>query len=854
MSAQLQTESKVPIGKAFTPVPTGLLQRKCACGSHTMAGSECEECSKNKGVLQRKLMIGASTDPLEQEADRVADQVMSAPLNSKVNAIPPRIQRFSGQASEGLGTAPPSVDRVLASPGRPLESALRQDMEQRFGHDFSHVRVHSDATAEQSARDVNAHAYTVGRDIVFSAGRFAPGTNEGRRLIGHELTHVVQQRGEGEFIQRKLNVEDFDVGSFDLPGLQAYLAKIQGAGKIEDHSDSDDKARTIVKEWRKGTDDFILDPPTKVLLIKEMQSGFTGDDDERAILTLLLNSAHADVEAIFAPKGIDPDDLDSDFHGAEEEELRAFFDREFVGGRKAALKSSRKLQAQRLRGLSSPYAYADLRAVIDQRTERIDRTVRDRPVLYRQWYADELARQDGADIYAELQKLTPDERDHAAADMTRDRVKKAAQADVLDEDIASAKDKGSGERLTRRQVVLRAEVLMLDMGVQPVFKDIAMAAPKKKTDFLKETKPLTAAQKSEARTVISPVTRAEAKAEATGAALPPPPKFKEQIEGEKKKYGDKVAERIPKLIDDKHDAIAKGRTEKEHGDPKQTHQLFEMQAIANQSKAEVDSVFGAFYNAKAFKSFQADKRNAKGKLIKKGNLHDAWQDEEDKRKANAGYEKQSAKFWLFYLIQNDDAIGAINSAHDASPNFGDDSKALNEEAKQIRKVGDPFVTSESKRLFEIGRAWDAFQISHEVFVQLFKNPNALEDRRFLWDMFFTLMHEYLHSLAHPKYDAYASKLGGEHSTEGSTLIEGVDSLFTEITWTRAKDRAPTDEVRKSVEPEAFTAGEPFDPELLPVMPHARADTYPNAVKLVKVVGIRNLYAAYFQGEVKLIGK
>jgi uncharacterized protein DUF4157 len=68
-------------------------------------------------------------------------------------------------------------------------------MEQRFRHDFSRVRVHTGEAAEQSARDVNANAYTVGHNIVFGGGRFAPETNEGRRLIAHELTHVVQQSG-----------------------------------------------------------------------------------------------------------------------------------------------------------------------------------------------------------------------------------------------------------------------------------------------------------------------------------------------------------------------------------------------------------------------------------------------------------------------------------------------------------------------------------------------------------------------------------------------------------------------------------------------------------------------------------
>ncbi len=69
-------------------------------------------------------------------------------------------------------------------------------MEQRFAYDFSQVRVHPGAAAEQSAQDVNANAYTVGHDIMFATGRFAPETHQGRRLIAHELTHVVQQSGE----------------------------------------------------------------------------------------------------------------------------------------------------------------------------------------------------------------------------------------------------------------------------------------------------------------------------------------------------------------------------------------------------------------------------------------------------------------------------------------------------------------------------------------------------------------------------------------------------------------------------------------------------------------------------------
>jgi len=94
--------------------------------------------------------------------------------------------------------APAVVHDVLASPGRLLEPGLRGEMEARFGHSFSQVRVHTGDRAEASARSVDAAAYTVGRDVVFGAGRYAPGTTEGKSLLAHELAHVVQQQGSGD--------------------------------------------------------------------------------------------------------------------------------------------------------------------------------------------------------------------------------------------------------------------------------------------------------------------------------------------------------------------------------------------------------------------------------------------------------------------------------------------------------------------------------------------------------------------------------------------------------------------------------------------------------------------------------
>ena len=166
-------------------------------------------------VLQRKLAIGRTDDPLEHEADRVADQVMRMPApaaGSPLTAAPPQVSRKcaeceeeeeklqrkeAGAAAHSLSGAPAIVHEVLRSPGQPLDAATRAFFEPRFGRDFSSVRVHTGTAAVQSARDVNAHAYTVGQNIVFANGQYAPTQTAGRRLVAHELAHVIQQNRGG---------------------------------------------------------------------------------------------------------------------------------------------------------------------------------------------------------------------------------------------------------------------------------------------------------------------------------------------------------------------------------------------------------------------------------------------------------------------------------------------------------------------------------------------------------------------------------------------------------------------------------------------------------------------------------
>lgn len=174
-------------------VPRISLQRKCACGRETHGQQKCPACALKRQALQRR--IGDVDDPLETEADRVADRVIAGGSSGTPDAAPVHVQRRAHRASETAATPPASVDRALAGSSSRLDAALRGDMESRFRSDFSQVRVHTGATAEQSAEDIDAAAYTVGHHIVFGRGRFAPSTLDGRRLIAHELTHVLQQTG-----------------------------------------------------------------------------------------------------------------------------------------------------------------------------------------------------------------------------------------------------------------------------------------------------------------------------------------------------------------------------------------------------------------------------------------------------------------------------------------------------------------------------------------------------------------------------------------------------------------------------------------------------------------------------------
>lgn len=266
MMATPQTQIQAERRPSFTPARTGVLQRKCACGGTPGPSGECAECRK-KRMLQPKLTINEPGDKYEQEADRIADQVMrmpdpglqrqAAPEEEEEEAvqakplgghITPLLQRQAGeeeedeellqtkplvqrQASDGGGAiAPPEVHDVLRGLGQPLDASTRAFMEPRFGHDFSQVRVHSGKQAADSARGVRARAFTVGRDVVFGVGEYAPSTEAGGRLLAHELAHVVQQSSPLRGVERvqrtpAKQVSCGSAGPLQVPATPPFVVK-----------------------------------------------------------------------------------------------------------------------------------------------------------------------------------------------------------------------------------------------------------------------------------------------------------------------------------------------------------------------------------------------------------------------------------------------------------------------------------------------------------------------------------------------------------------------------------------------------------------------------------------------------
>jgi len=224
------------------------------------------------------LAVNQPGEPREQEAVRVTEHVMRMPQPDESQAPSKsydaetslqrecahcaeedeqeRLQRKDAGAASDV--APSIVHEVLNSPGQPLDSATRDFMEPRFGHDFSQVRVHADERAAESASAVDALAYTVGRDVIFSQGSYVPHSYKGSELLAHELAHVVQQRSANSapMVRRRLFV------SGDAKDIKALFNLLEPASGFRLNAEPQKKDPKINQITATAS---VLRPPSSVL-------------------------------------------------------------------------------------------------------------------------------------------------------------------------------------------------------------------------------------------------------------------------------------------------------------------------------------------------------------------------------------------------------------------------------------------------------------------------------------------------------------------------------------------------------------------------------------------------------------
>ncbi|MCL4436310.1 MAG: DUF4157 domain-containing protein [Thaumarchaeota archaeon] len=270
--------------------------------------------------IQAKLNVSQPDDPFEQEADSIANQVMAIgkTVYSQASSVSPdlnqnsfnkhinlegkeNLQRQSLNENVTLQAKQRSSERSFSTKtmenvanavrggGQPLPESERAFFEPRFGHDFSKVRVHTDAEAAEVARATNARAYTLGQDIVFGENEYRPSTVEGMRLLAHELTHTVQQ--DNIFYRQTSTIEKKEIETPDVLARKMREA-FRGAGTDEDEvyrilEFPGPTVRAMINYYNDHYNDH-----TGKGLVEDIYDEFSGDELQKALS--LLNKAEID--------------------------------------------------------------------------------------------------------------------------------------------------------------------------------------------------------------------------------------------------------------------------------------------------------------------------------------------------------------------------------------------------------------------------------------------------------------------------------------------------------------------------------------------------------------------------------
>ena len=331
------------------------------------------------------------------------------------------------------------------------------------------------------------------------------------------------------------------------------------------------------------------------------------------------------------------------------------------------------------------------------------------------------------------------------------------------------------------------------------------------------------------RRLLSPPQPAAAKS--AGSVAPPGEDFASELRAALNKD-------IPYL----EKLFAEGKGEAEHTDPTNLHSWDHIGVIAGLAKRSVDEVFGKLASHSALQPDRPDRR---------GNIHDLFDDFGEELRSNHDGGRTLALDWLRHWLSSE-RVQAVLARHHARPEFDDAFEPHDRHAEIIKLVfdamlGEPGVAD---RVLRIRRGWEgrADPENHEVWIQRWKQATGPGNQFWLWELLQTLIHEYLHLLMHRRFLEFA-KTFGRDSAAYNALVEGVVSLLTKVVWHHASRYTSDPATRAMVEGEYGS----LDP--LEVYPDPAEKDYKSiheVMRLVYVVGVENLFAAFFSGLVDRI--
>lgn len=303
-----------------------------------------------------------------------------------------------------------------------------------------------------------------------------------------------------------------------------------------------------------------------------------------------------------------------------------------------------------------------------------------------------------------------------------------------------------------------------------------------------------------------------------------PPVFRPSVGGQQ--YADRLRRLLDARVTEQYQRIGRsGRGDADRARPGSLYQWSSIEQIADESKRVTDSVFSNYAQGPAL-------RHATG------GLRDRWEEQSASIAAMSPQQQQGVAEWRVQKILNEDErVAELNREHGAD--------LTRSPAQGIAQgVRDQIVQRRTAELLEIHKGWPASAGNGQVQLQRFMRNDTTENRRQFWRLFQTVIHEYLHTLTHARYAQYARSLG---DPRGHTLREGVTDVLTKTVWSTVQGNI-TPTLRQRVEG-------PFHDPAVPMQPPPLS-TYPQtqqAEQVISTCGLRNMYAAYFDGHTNLIG-